>query len=204
MRYAFRLLDHNSGAANREMLMNVKCRMCLLLGVAALAAAMSMAKVKTDYDRSAEFTRFKTYSWEAVHTENPLYVDRIKAAVDSALKAKGWAKVDDGGDVSIMAMGMTKDRRTIRTYYDTYGGGWSWRSGGGFGGDFGSATTTEETYTVGTLVVDLFDTSTKKLIWRGSASKTLSDKSEQNIKIIARDVQKMFDRFPADTRKTQE
>jgi len=54
------------------------------------------------------------------------------------------------------------------------GGGWGWRRwGGGFGDGFGTSTTTEETYKVGTLVVDLFDTNTKKLIWRGSASDTL-------------------------------
>jgi hypothetical protein len=170
--------------------------MGLSFAIVALAASTSLADVKTDYDRSADFTRYKTYSWEEVHTQDPLCVDRIKAAVDSALTAKGWTRVESGGDVSIMAMGMTKDRRTIRTYYDTYGGGWAWRWGGELGGDFGSATTTEETYTVGTLVVDLFDTSTKKLVWRGSASKTLSAKSEQNIKNIGRGVQKMFGRFP--------
>jgi hypothetical protein len=27
--------------------------------------------VKTDYDRSAAFSRYKTYSWEKVQTQNP-------------------------------------------------------------------------------------------------------------------------------------
>jgi uncharacterized protein DUF4136 len=49
---------------------------------------------------------------------------------------------------------------------------------------------------VGTLVVDLFDTGAKKLIWRGSASDTLSDKSDKNIKKLNSDVQRMFDHFP--------
>ena len=59
------------------------------------------------------------------------------------------------------------------------------------------------TYTVGTLVVDLFDTNTKKLIWRGSASDTLSSKSDKNIKKLNMDVKKMFDRFPPETGKEQ-
>ena len=45
----------------------------------------------------------------------------------------------------------------------------------GFGG-FGQATTTSDTYTVGTLVVDLFDAKTKNLVWRGVSSGMLSNR----------------------------
>jgi hypothetical protein len=183
--------------------MNANRRILLSLAVAMIAASASPAEVKTDYDRGADFSRYKTYSWRNVHAENPLCVDRIKVAVNSALAAKGWTEVESGGDVSIMGMEMTRERRTLRTYYDTFGGGWGWRWGG-FGDGFGTATTTEETYTVGTLILDLFDTNTKKLIWRGSASKTISGDTEKNIQSIGRAVRKMFDRFPPDFRRTQE
>ena len=59
----------------------------------------------------------------------------------------------------------------------------------------------KETYKVGTLVVDLFDTNTAKLIWRGSASDTLSDKSDKNIKTLNSDVQRMFEHFPPEVKK---
>lgn len=186
--------------------MNIDRRISFPIAIAILSATASLAEVKTDYDRTADFSQYnKTYSWGNVHTENPLWVDRIKAAVDSSLAAKGWTEVGSGGDVSIMAMEMTKDHRTLNTYYDNFGGGWGWRGrwGGGFGDGFGTATTTEENYKVGTLVVDLFDTNAKKLIWRGSASDTLSDKSEKNIKKLNMDVQKMFDHFPPKTRQEQ-
>ena len=184
--------------------MNVKSRIWFSVAVAVLSATASMAEVKTDYDRNADFGRYKTYSWGKVHTQNPLWDDRIKAAVNSALAAKGWTEVESDGDVAIMAMEMTKDHRTLNTYYDNFGGGWGWRRwGGGFGDGFGTATTTEDTYEVGTLVVDLFDTNTKKLIWRGSASDTLSDKADKNIKKLNMDVVKMFDRFPPETGKGQ-
>ena len=179
--------------------MNVKDRMLFSVAITILAATGSLAEVKTDYDRTAEFSHYKTYSWGKVHTQNPLWADRIKAAVASALAAKGWTEIESGGDVSIMAMEMTEDHRTLKTYYDNFGGGWGWRRwGGGFGDGFGTSTTTEEEiYKVGTLVVDLFDTNTKKLIWRGSASDTLSDKSDKNIKNFNSDVQRMFDHFPS-------
>jgi hypothetical protein len=175
--------------------MNFQRRIFRIIGSALLLAAGSFAQdVKTDYDRAADFNQYKTYSWENVHTQNPLWVDRIKAAVNSALAAKGWTQVESGGNVSIMAMEMTSSHQTLPTYYDSFGGGWGWR--GGFGGGFGDATTTEETYRVGTLVVDLFDSNTRKLIWRGSASDTLSDKSDKNIKNLDKGVNKMFDHFP--------
>src|SRR5260370_900822 len=146
------------------------------LGIIFLCAtALFAQQVKSDYDRSADFDQYKTFSWEKVQTQDPLLVDRIKTAVNSALAAKGWTAVNSGGDVAIMAIEMTQDHQTLNTFYDGFGGGWGWRRGGGMG--FGSSTTTEDTYKVGTLVVDLFDAKTKKLIWRGSSSDTLSSKS---------------------------
>ena len=178
-------------------------RIYLSLAVAILSATASFAQhVKTDYDRETDFSRYRTYCWQNVHTQDdPFWVDRIKAAVDSALTAKGWTKVESGGGVSIMAMEMTEQHRTLNTYYDNYGGGWGWRWGG-FGG-LGTATTTEDVYSVGTLVVDMFDTAAKRIIWRGSASETISQKSGKNIRNLDRAVQKMFEHFPGDARSTR-
>ena len=170
--------------------------MFVLIGMMYLFADRASAQqVKTDYDRSANFGQYHTYSWERVKTQDPLFVDRIKNSVNAALAAKGWTQVDSGGDISIIAIEMTHDQQTLNTFYDGFGGGWGWRRGGGFGG-FGEATTTADNYKVGTLVVDLFDANTKTLLWRGSASDTLSDKSDKNIKNLDKGVQKMFDHFP--------
>jgi len=158
------------------------------------AGKSSAQQVKTDYDRSADFSRYKTYSWEHVKTKDTLDVDRIKSAVNAALAAKGWTKVDSGGDVSVVAMEITQNQQTLNTFYDGFGGGWGWRRFGG--GGFGEATTTTETYRVGTLVVDLFDTKSKKLLWRGTSSDTLSNNSEKNIKNLDKGVEKLFKQFP--------
>ena len=88
--------------------MTFQHRIFRIVGSALLLAAGSFAQdVKTDYDRAADFNQYKTYSWENVHTQNPLWVDRIKAAVNSVLAAKGWTQVSSGGSVSVMAMEMT-------------------------------------------------------------------------------------------------
>jgi len=158
------------------------------------AGRSSAADVKTDYDRNANFAQYKTYSWERVQTRDPLMVDRIKSAVNGSLAAKGLTEVPTGGDLSIVAIEVTHNQQTLDTFYNNFGGGRR------FGG-FGDATTTTETYRVGTLVVDLSDLTTKKLVWRGSASDTLSDKSEKNIDNLDKGVVKMFKKFPPDPSK---
>jgi hypothetical protein len=174
--------------------MKIKNVVLVLIGLILFAGKASAQQVKTDYDHGANFTQYKTYSWEQVKTKDPLDVDRIKSAVNAALTAKGWTQVDSGGDVSIVAMEITRNQQTLNTFYDGFGGGWGWRRFGG--GGFGEATTTTETYKVGTVVVDLFDTKTKQLIWRGSESDTLSNNSEKNIKNLDKGVDKMFKKFP--------
>jgi len=178
--------------------MKMLTRVIVLIGLALFLANASFAQqVKTDYDRAANFSQYKTYSWEKVQTPDPLWVDRIKAAVDAALAAKGWTQVESGGDISIVAIEINRDQQTLNTYYDDFGGGRRWR---GFGG-FGESTTTFDTYTVGTLVVDLFDAKTKNLVWRGVSSGMLSDKSDKNIENLNRGVQKLFQHFPPDALK---
>jgi hypothetical protein len=169
----------------------------ILLGMVLLADAASAQQVKTDYDRTANFAQYKTYSWEQVKTKDQLDVDRIKNAVNAALATKGWTQVHSGGDVSIAAMEITRNQQTLNTFYDGFGGGWRWR---GFGG-FGESTTTTDSYKVGTVVVDLFDAQTKQLIWRGSSSDTLSNNSDKNIKNLDKGMDKMFKHFPPDSAK---
>ena len=96
-------------------------------------------------------------------------------------------------------MEITRDQKTLDTFYDGFGGGWGWRRFGG--GGFGEATTTSDTYKVGTVVIDLFDARTKQLIWRGAASDTLSDNSDKNIKNLDEGVDKMFNHFPPSATK---
>ena len=58
------------------------------------------------------------------------------------------------------------------------------------------ATTHVNTYTVGTLVVDLFDTATKQVIWRGWATDTLPDSPQKETKKLDKDIEKLFKGFP--------
>jgi hypothetical protein len=105
------------------------------------------------------------------------------------LTAKGWQQVASDGNISLVAIEATQNRQTLHTFYNGFGGGWRW-------GGFGDATTTTDNYKVGSLVLDMFDSQTKKLVWRGSASDTLSNKTDKNIKNLNKGVQKMLKDFP--------
>jgi hypothetical protein len=59
-----------------------------------------------------------------------------------------------------------------------------------------SSSTTVTEYTVGTMVLDIFDAKTKQLLWRGIGSDELDDKADKNQKKIAKATEKMFKNFP--------
>jgi len=164
-----------------------------LFGIALFCDTASLnAQVKTDYDHSANFSSYKTYSWLKVQSGDSLWDDRIKQDVDSLLAAKGWTKVDSNGDASVSAFRSTQDQKTLNTFYDGFGGGWRWR---GFGGE-GMSTTTTEVTKVGSVTIDIFDSHTQKLIWRGTDSADLSSNADKNIQKLAKDLNNMFKKFP--------
>ena len=159
-----------------------------LFVIVALTTVAMAAKVSADYDHSAKFSDYRTYSWTKVEAANSIWDARVKAAVDKELAAKGWTQVPSGGDVSVVAVASTRTEQQLNTYYNGFGG----RRFGGFG----NATTAVDKYRVGTLVVDMFDRSSRNLIWRASASDTLSGNPEKNTKNLNKGVQKMFSHFP--------
>jgi hypothetical protein len=166
----------------------------LLLAVGTLSAQ----DVKTDYDHSVNFSQFKTYTWLQVKTSNSLWDARLKNDVNSALVAKGLTEVPSGGDLAIVAIRTSQDKQTLDTFYDGLGGGWRYRrfgGGGGLGG-FGESTTTADTYVVGTVVVDIFNSKSKALLWRGSVSCTLSGNSNKNIQNLDKSTEKLLAHFP--------
>jgi len=167
-------------------------RQALQLTIPMLAGVcLLLAGVKTDFDHSANFGQYKTYSWVgAPKASDDLWAERIEQDVDGQLAAKGWTKVGSGGDATVSAFGRTHNEQTLETYYTGFGGGWRWRGG------FGDAMTTVENTPVGTLVVDVFDGTSKKLIWRGTSTETLSTKPDKNEKKLEKSVEDMFKKFP--------
>lgn len=172
-----------------------------VLAAAFLACAASTAtadQLKSDYDHGVDFSKYHTYSWGKVTTASPFYVERIKQAVDQSLQAKGWRMVPSGGESTIFARDRIHNEQEQETTYvgmGGWGGGWGWGRWGGMGG-MGDATTDTVDIRLGRLVVDIFDSKSKALLWRGSATEDLSDNSGKNSKKLAGDIAKLFRDFP--------
>ena len=150
--------------------------------------------VKVDFDKAANFSTIKTFSVK-VGTDwgNPLSENRVVAEIEEALTGKGWTKAESP-DALVVLHGATTVKKDLHTFYSGGYGGYGWRGYGG--GGMGSSSTTVSEFTVGTLVVDIFDAKSKALLFRGTASDELSDKPDKNAKKLAKASDKMFKDFP--------
>lgn len=148
----------------------------------------SSMKVSTDYDRSANFAPLKTYSWRVEQQlPNPLMGQRLVEAVDANLKAKGFTRVESGGDITVTYHAAADKTVDVQSF----------QSGGPYSCWGGCMTSTTVTpVTVGTVIVDLVDTKTNKMLWRGSATDTVSGDPKENEGKINEGIHRMFEKFP--------
>jgi uncharacterized protein DUF4136 len=165
-------------------------RLTVIIGLLFLMGNAAFAdKVTSDFDHAVDFSKFRTFMWiQEPNPPEPFMKERIVQSINGQLQSKGLLQVTKGADLAVGAHVATAEKHTWETYY-TGDGGWGW-------GGSGWSTTTERTYEVGTLTVDLFDTSCKRLVWQGVATDTVSYKPEKQTKHYAEWVEKMFRQFP--------
>jgi hypothetical protein len=164
--------------------------------VAAVAVSASLAtagcgssmKVTTDFDPAADFTDAHTYSWrDGTPLPNPLMGQRVVSAIDNQLRAKGFNRVESGGDLSI-TYHAAADRSVDVQSFQTGSPYACW------GGCMTSTTVTP--VTTGTLIVDIVEAKSNRMMWRGTGSDTVGDDPAENEKKINEAVARMFEKFP--------
>ena len=145
-----------------------------------------------DYDHALNFTTYRTYAWgqqpNPNEIENPFLAREAQNQVNAQLQSRGLKMVqeDQSPDLVVIVSGGLKQQ----TSYTAWGTG-GWRFGGGMG------TITPDVSTVGTLVVDLYSTTSKQLAWRGTAQGTLNQSNaEKNRQLVDKAVVKMFKKYP--------
>ena len=166
-------------------------RSAITLAILMLPAFAAAQDVKIDFDKAFDFSTVKTYSI-ALGTKwgNDLSERRVLTEIDEAIAAKGWKK-SATPDVQVILHGATSTKRNASTFYSGMGG-YGYR---GFGGTATASTVVNE-YQIGTLVVDMFESKAKSLIFRGIAEDEISDNPEKNQKRIEKASTKMFKDFP--------
>jgi hypothetical protein len=157
----------------------------LAAGLGLGAARAAAQEVTVQSDKQADFSRCTTYAWaEGQPAENPLADKNIVAAIDQALAARGWRKVESGAACLVRYQASVREEKSLQV----------WDSPRPF--VRGIASVDIKTVVNGMLVVDIADAAKREFIWRAVARDTVSDKPEKNEKKLAKAVAKMFAQFP--------
>jgi Domain of unknown function (DUF4136) len=172
-------------------------RVLFALAVGLLGSSASAQNVSHDYDKSAEFSRFKTYAWvPGTNLKDEINHKRVVAAIDAQLTAKGFRKVEASAHPDLLvAYHATFDKDLRITGFSSGWGGYR------FGGHR-SGTATTDTIVTGTLVVDMVDAQSGSIVWRGVASKEIDPKAspERREKNINKAAEKLFKSYPPQSR----
>ncbi|PYX28424.1 MAG: hypothetical protein DMG80_16660 [Acidobacteria bacterium] len=175
-------------------------RICWLLLALPLHTVFAQ-KVSVGYDKSADFSKYKTYTW-AQPTKPPtrpmLYL-AIEGSIDYELKAKGLARTESDGDLVVVPGGGMEfgiNYAVGTPIMPTYSGppamdATMWT------GAMGASNLMAPYVPEGTLVVNLVDRNANKVIWTGTVKQKLDmEKKTKSLKLIDKAIVKLLKEFP--------
>ena len=163
-------------------------------------------KVTTDMDESVDFSKYSSYQflgWQDNSDQimNEFDQKRMRDAFQSELNSRNLKLAESDGSLAI-SLYVVVTKETSTTAYTSYHGGTGYGRGGrGWGGGHSTTSYSESDYLKGTLVMDVFDSETKELIWQGVATGTVKEKPEKREKSIPKMVKKLMKKFPSSPAK---
>ena len=158
--------------------------------------------VHYNFDKSTDFSKFKTYKWVPIKDAPKLDNIRdtqVRNAVDNQLAMRGLMKIEaDTADLYIGYQAAVSTEKEFTSYNSDWGYGPGWYGGGWYGGGGGITTGQTSTIYVGQLAIDMNDAKNKLLVWRGVVSKTIDPKAkpEKQEKNLNKAVTKLMKNFP--------
>ncbi len=150
-------------------------------------------KITTDYDKTADFSKYKTYQFDHRVNElplNDLNKNRLLTAIENQLNEKGLTKADNP-DLFVDVVLTAKQEQNTYASTNYYGGGYRYGYGGMSTTDINTVT-----YVVGTLFIDLIDAEKKQLVWQGRGEGTIDEDTNDREKNINDAVRKIFYYYP--------
>lgn len=176
----------------------------LLVILTCALQACNEFKVKTDYDSTADFSSFKTFTFAGLATENKggildnsLMNKRIESAVVRELTGKGLRQVslDEPQDLLVHYWVNIQDKQQLQSTGPTVGVARGPYGGYGWGAGYGGGVTTYE-YKEGTLILDLIEPAKKQLVWRATIVGTLQDSTKDNVELGNEAIARAFQDYP--------
>ncbi len=163
----------------------------ILLGLAAMPAYAQ--SVTIDYAHDYDFSSVKTFQYMDTDESDPsnsLMADRVVDKIKKELTEGGLKEVSSNPDLYVTSHFTSKENVVYNTTsfgYGGYGPGWGGWGYGGYGygaGGMGTATTTASTYEEGTLIIDAYEPTEKKMVWRGAGTVTVKKKPEKQLQQV--------------------
>src|SRR5574338_1654802 len=145
--------------------------------------------VKTDFDQSVDFTKFRTFAFAGMTDlnrtgllSNHLTRKRIETAVERELAKKSLTQVglEQHPDLFVHYWVGVKDKQRLETTGPTMGA-YGWHGRYGYGAGYGGVTTYE--YREGTLIMDLIESTKNELVWRATMAANLGETAQENIEL---------------------
>jgi hypothetical protein len=165
-----------------------KAKLGVFLLLVALAAGNAEAqKVTSDYDPAGDFDSYHTFMW--IQSSSDDNHGELQRVISAQLTAKDWTQVSAGADVGVAVNVASKKVRTADAFYRSLQG-WNWRRWD----ERDTSSTDVDFYSPGTMLVDMFDAKSHKLIWRGIAIGAFSAKGGGDH--ADKDLKRMFKDFP--------
>ena len=186
-------------------MLSIKPRLTVVLAVTAIALAgcASGPDIQADYDRSADFGKYRTYGFVAqAGTDSgdfrSLSTQMLQNATSRQLEQRGYTR-SENPDLVINFKGKLEEKVDVEsTPAPYYGPGWGY--GGWYGAPYGGWGGTEVTtrrYNVGTLVIDVVDREKRQVVFQGAISGVVTKEMQQNREAsINRAVEGIFMQYP--------
>lgn len=177
------------------------------LAIIFLVSSCSSLSVTSDYDKTVDFTQYKTYSYHGWADNSdkllsPFDKERLEKSFANEFNSRNLTFQKEGGDI-VVALYIVTERKQQTTATTTgmggrYGFGGYYGYGPGWGWGAGMSTTTYNTYdyTVGTLVCSVFDSKEEKLVWEGTGSGEIDENPQTREDGIPRAVAKIMAQYP--------
>jgi len=169
--------------------------LCLLVVFGCVGARAQ--KIKVEYDKTVDFSKFKTFAMDSYQeSAKPMLRLAILAAVQDDLTKRGLKQVTDNPDIYVQVYGAIDTDFTTHYHDPLYGGTIPTINSGITLWHNIPGTNTTVIIPKGELVVDLIDAGQKQLIWRGTAKQKLSDQRDKLLDQVNTAVEKMFQQYP--------
>ncbi|MDH4107799.1 MAG: DUF4136 domain-containing protein [Gammaproteobacteria bacterium] len=172
----------------------------------ALAGCSSGGKIRSDFDKTVDFSDYRTYNFFAdagpdTSGYQSLFSQYMTKAIDREMVARGYQKSDDP-DLLINFNARLEDKTKVSTSpAPMYGGYGYYGYRRGFYDPwmgYGYATETHVSqYTEGTVNIDLVDARQKKLVWEAVGIGRVRDDAFENLEArVNAAVPKFFESYP--------